>query len=72
MGISAVVLGALVGNVVITPERHAAFVESVRITFVIFGSLCTLGIFASLSRGRVRIASDPKAKKPGQVIPEID
>ena len=54
MGIAAMVLAAYVGTAAITPASHGAFVASARLSFLIFGILCSLGVFASLSRGRLR------------------
>jgi EmrB/QacA subfamily drug resistance transporter len=54
MSIAAVALTACVGKAPITPALHGAFIASVKVSFVVFGVLCTLGIFASLARGKVR------------------
>jgi EmrB/QacA subfamily drug resistance transporter len=63
MGIAAMLLATFVGGAVITPGQHGAFITSTRISFLVFGSLCILGIFASLSRGSVRT-------KAGEQMPE--
>jgi EmrB/QacA subfamily drug resistance transporter len=54
MGIAAMVLSTFVGSAAITPAHHQAFIASTRVSFLIFGILCTVGIFASLARGRLR------------------
>jgi MFS family permease len=56
MSIAAIALGACVGNAPITPALHGAFIVSVKSSFVVFGVLCVCGVFASLSRGKVRSA----------------
>jgi EmrB/QacA subfamily drug resistance transporter len=53
MGIVMIVISVFVGNVVITPEYHPAFINATRTAFIIFAVLCFGGIFASLSRGNV-------------------
>lgn len=54
MGIVAVVFGTHLGKVKITTENFPQFLESTNIIFIIFTVLCSLGIFASLARGKVR------------------
>jgi len=54
MGIVMLILSVYVGKVKITPEYYGLFLTSARIAFVIFSVLCVGGIFASLSRGKVR------------------
>ena len=54
MGVASVIFSLMLGKVRITPEHFPAFIRSVRVAFWIFTSLCTLGTFASLVRGRVR------------------
>ncbi|MBN2035784.1 MAG: MFS transporter [Chitinispirillaceae bacterium] len=58
MGIVAVIMNAFVGNQMITAARQVAFMSGMRTLFLIFGILCTLGVFASLARGRVREKPD--------------
>ncbi len=53
MGITMVVISIVVGRVAIAPQNFVDFLNSTRTTFGIFAALCILGIFASLSRGRV-------------------
>jgi len=54
MGLALLVIALFVGRVKITPEHHAAFLRGLRTAFLIFGSLCGVGVFASLARGKVR------------------
>ncbi len=54
MGIVTVMFAVFIGRVEITPEYYAAFLDSMKVTFVIFALLCFLGIFTSLARGRLR------------------
>ena len=54
MGIAALILALTVGQVEITPERYPAFLGAFRLAFLVFATLCLLGVFASLARGRVR------------------
>jgi EmrB/QacA subfamily drug resistance transporter len=54
MGITMTVIATLVGRVEITAQYYPAFLASTRIAFGIFAVLCFVGIFASLSRGKVR------------------
>jgi EmrB/QacA subfamily drug resistance transporter len=54
MGIATSVFSLHIGRVQITPEYYPAFLESVKIALTIFAVLCIPGIFASISRGRLR------------------
>jgi MFS family permease len=54
MGVAALILALYVGQVQITPERYAGFLRAFRVGFVVFATLCGIGIAASLARGRVR------------------
>ena len=53
-GIATLALSVYVGPVKMVPKQYPAFLKSVDATFVIFGVLCVLGIFASLARGNLR------------------
>jgi EmrB/QacA subfamily drug resistance transporter len=55
MGITIIVMALVVGRVSITPEHYSDFLTSTNIAFAIFSGLCLLGIFASLTRGRIRV-----------------
>jgi len=54
MGIALLVFAIYLGRAEITPEKYSLFLRSVKLAFMIFTALCILGIFASLSRGKVR------------------
>jgi len=42
-----------IGSAKITSENRAAFLQSTRTAFILFSILCFIGIFASLSRGKI-------------------
>ncbi|HVN96901.1 MAG TPA: MFS transporter [Syntrophorhabdaceae bacterium] len=42
------------GKSMITEENHPQFLQSMKISFLIFAALCLLGMFASLVRGKIR------------------
>jgi EmrB/QacA subfamily drug resistance transporter len=50
MGIATMALSMSVGNRLITPETHVDFMQSFRITFVIFAALCIAGTYTSSFR----------------------
>jgi EmrB/QacA subfamily drug resistance transporter len=54
MGIVMMILTIYIGRVQITPPSYALFLESLKVIFAIFAILCLAGVFASLSRGRIR------------------
>jgi len=54
MGIAMLVFALYIGRAQITPENYPAFLTSAKTAFAIFAVLCFGGIFASLSRGKVR------------------
>jgi len=54
MGVAMLMFSLYIGRVQIMPEHYPAFAESVRTSFIVFAVLCFGGIFASLTRGRVR------------------
>lgn len=54
MGIATLILQLFVGNESISAANAAGFISSMRTSFVVFVVLCTLGIFASLARGRYK------------------
>ncbi len=54
MGIVMLIFSLYIGRIQITPSYYLLFIKSVKSAFIIFTSLCLAGIFASLSRGRVR------------------
>lgn len=54
MGIVMLIFTIFIGEKKITPEYYHDFLKSAKIALVIFSILCIAGIFASLSRGKVR------------------
>jgi EmrB/QacA subfamily drug resistance transporter len=54
MGMAMMILSIVIGKVRITPDLYPLFLKSLKITLVIGGTLCFVGIFSSLARGRVR------------------
>ncbi len=54
MAIAMVVFAIYIGREQISPSNYSEFLTSVRVSFLIFFLLCTLGIFFSLMRGEVR------------------
>ncbi|HER09247.1 MAG TPA: MFS transporter [Bacteroides sp.] len=52
MGIATLVLQLFIGNNPLSTEVSDEFLASMKITLIIFAALCTLGVFASLARGR--------------------
>ena len=59
MGISVLIIALFVGNVRIGPVELPDFVRALRVAFAVFGSLCVLGVLASLARGN-RNGQEPK------------
>jgi EmrB/QacA subfamily drug resistance transporter len=54
MGIATMIFGMELGKVKITPDYFPQFIQSIHILFIIFTILCTIGVFASLARGKLR------------------
>jgi MFS family permease len=54
MGIATLLFTLIIGRVQITAQQYSAFVECVKIAFIIFSVLCFGGVFLSLSRGSLR------------------
>jgi EmrB/QacA subfamily drug resistance transporter len=54
MGIVMLLFTLYVGRVQITPESHGLFLQSYQMAFITFTILCFAGIFASLTRGKIR------------------
>jgi len=52
MGIATMVLQLFIGNEPLSAEVSSEFITSMRTTLIIFAFLCTLGVFASLARGK--------------------
>jgi len=53
MAIATLLISVFVGKNQITPETYPLFSQSIRISFIVFTILCTIGIFFSYSRGDV-------------------
>jgi MFS family permease len=54
MGIATLLFAIFIGKVQITTVYHPVFLRSVKVAFTIFSALCFGGIFASLTRGKLR------------------
>ncbi len=53
MGITSVLFAVYLGPVSITPELNPVFLKCFQSAFIVFGCLCSVGILASLSRGKI-------------------
>jgi EmrB/QacA subfamily drug resistance transporter len=58
MGIIMMIFSIIIGKTQITPQLYPYFLESAKIALTIMGSLCFIGIFSSLARGKVRMESE--------------
>jgi EmrB/QacA subfamily drug resistance transporter len=54
MGIAMLLFNTFMGRAEIVPSVYPMLLKSTRVAFVVFGALCVLGVFASLSRGNLR------------------
>lgn len=54
MAIALVIFAIFIGREQISPSNYDSFLKSVQVSFAIFASLCTLGIFFSIRRGALR------------------
>jgi EmrB/QacA subfamily drug resistance transporter len=54
MGIAMLLFSLYIGRVEITAEYYPLFLKSTKTAFTIFTALCSIGIFASLTRGKTR------------------
>ena len=54
MGMVMLIFALYIGPNQITPPYYPLFIKSLKTAFIIFTALCVAGIFASLSRGRMR------------------
>jgi len=52
MAIAAMAIHIFIGNEAISQNNYPEFMQSVRVIFIVFVVLCTLGVFASLARGK--------------------
>jgi len=55
MGIAMLIFAVHIGHTQITPEYYPLLLTSTRSAFILFGILCSGGVFASLARGKVRL-----------------
>ena len=53
MALVIVIFSVVIGKAEIKPENHEQLIMSLKIAFGLFSFLCILGIFASLSRGKM-------------------
>lgn len=53
MGIVMLIFALWMGGQAVLPETAPLFLRSMRVAFAVFATLCFLGIFASLARGRI-------------------
>lgn len=61
MGIAAAVLASFVGRAPVTAAIQAPFLQALHVAFAIYALLCVAGLFASLSRGNLRPAANPRS-----------
>ncbi len=54
MGIATLILQLFIGNNPVSAQYSTEFMSSMRVTFMVFVVLCTLGVFASLARGKTK------------------
>ena len=54
LGLAALIFALIIGNVEIEPQVYPQFLVSVKTVFAILTVLCVGGIFASLTRGKLR------------------
>jgi EmrB/QacA subfamily drug resistance transporter len=54
MAIAVLLIALYVGRVRINPQNFPFFLKSIRLAFLICGTLCVGGIFASIARGKTR------------------
>ncbi len=54
MGVIMMLFSLVMGRTKITPEYYGIFLQCSRMAFMLFTTLCFVGIFASLARGNVR------------------
>lgn len=54
LGVAMLLFALFLGRAPITEGNAGLFLDSVRVAFGLFAALCLLGVFASLSRGKIR------------------
>ncbi len=57
MALITLVFALVIGSVEITPDNYDALAKSIRLIFSIAASLCLPGLYFSVARGKVRIAT---------------
>jgi len=60
MAIATLIFSTLLGNRDITPAVHMDFIKSIRAAFIVFTVMCSIGIYFSLARGRIRDPIKPE------------
>ena len=59
MAVVTLMLTIYIGKTAITAEYHPHLLQSMKTSFVIFAILCSLGVIASLVRGKIRKDEGP-------------
>ena len=54
MGIATLIFALFIGRAQITPEYYPALITSVKAAFIVFTGLCTMGVYFSFARGKLR------------------
>jgi|WetSurMetagenome_2_1015567.scaffolds.fasta_scaffold11579_2 EmrB/QacA subfamily drug resistance transporter len=62
MAIATMAIHIFIGNETIRASNTNGFMQSLRVIFIVFAVLCTLGVFASLARGK---------RKPASLLPTL-
>ncbi len=57
MALITLVFALVIGSVEITPDNYDALAKAIRLIFSIAASLCLPGLYFSVARGKVRIAT---------------
>jgi EmrB/QacA subfamily drug resistance transporter len=63
MGVTLLLFALYIGEKAIAPEYYPVFLKCMKLSFLISASLCFLGIFASIARGRTRPPA-PEKRSP--------
>ncbi|MBW1721353.1 MAG: MFS transporter [Deltaproteobacteria bacterium] len=69
MAVVTFLFSLLIGHARITPQNHSLFLKSMKASFLVFSLLCFGGIFASMTRGRLR---DGESLAPPPAGPKKD
>ena len=70
MAIAMVVFSVFIGREPISPANYGEFLSSVRVSFLIFAILCTVGILFSLLRGELRNGDEKSGQRLEQLQKE--